>query len=135
MKLNVQAVRTQELDPGKSEAIFFDDEIPGFGLRLRKHGSRTFIFQYKLGTKQRRMALGKATVDRLAEVRKTADKLYARVKHFADDPAADKAEAKAAAPPRHSRPPPPTISTSATPTSKTNTASRARARHAAPLIS
>ena len=97
MKLNAQAVRTQELDPGKSEAIFFDDEIPGFGLRLRKHGSRTFVFQYKLGTKQRRMALGKATVDRLAEVRKTADKLYARVKHFADDPAADKAEAKAGA--------------------------------------
>lgn len=97
MKLSAHAVRTQELDPGKSEAIFFDDEIPGFGLRLRKHGSRTFVFQYKLGTKQRRMALGKATVDRLAEVRKTADKLYARVKHFADDPAADKAEAKAGA--------------------------------------
>jgi hypothetical protein len=53
-------VRTAELQLGKSEAIFFDDDIPGFGLRVRAGGSRTFVFQYKLGAKHRRMALGAA---------------------------------------------------------------------------
>src|SRR5208282_4506284 len=76
--------------------IFFDDELPGFGLRLRERGSRSFVFQYKLGAKQRRMALGEATALNLAGVRKTAEKLYARVK-LGQDPASDKAEAQAKA--------------------------------------
>ena len=85
-------------DPSRQErSDYFDDEISGFGLRLREKGSRTFIFQYKLGTKQRRINLGKATADRLAAVRKTADKLAARVTHFGEDPASDKAENKASA--------------------------------------
>ncbi len=93
MKLTTATVRTQPLPDGKNEAIFFDDDIPGFGLRVREGGSRNFVFQYKLGTKQRRMALGKATPERLADTRKTADKLYARAK-LGEDPASDKAEAQ-----------------------------------------
>ena len=81
---------------GKSEAIYFDDDLPGFGLRLRERGSRTFVFQYKLGAKQRRVALGAATALNLATVRKEAGKLYARVK-LGEDPASDKAEAQAKA--------------------------------------
>ena len=96
MKLTATTVRTQSLPAGKSEAIFFDDELPGFGLRLRERGSRSFVFQYKLGAKQRRMALGTATALNLAGVRKTAEKLYARVK-LGQDPASDKAEAQAKA--------------------------------------
>jgi integrase len=96
MKLSPHAVRTAELEPGKTEQIFFDDDVPGFGLRLRKQGSRTFIFQYKLGTKQRRMALGAATALGITNVRKIAERLHARVK-LGEDPASDKAEAKASA--------------------------------------
>ena len=47
---------------------------------MRDQGSRTFIFQYKLGTKQRRMALGAATALNLTAVRKIAQQLHARVK-------------------------------------------------------
>ncbi|MGH6672344.1 MAG: tyrosine-type recombinase/integrase [Xanthobacteraceae bacterium] len=96
MKLTKDAVRAQTLPAGKSEAIFFDDDLPGFGLRLRERGSRSFVFQYKLGAKQRRMALGAATALNLGAVRKTAEKLYARVK-LGEDPASDKAEAQAKA--------------------------------------
>ncbi len=92
MKLTANAVRTAKLEPGKSEIIYFDDDIPGFGLRLRAQGSRTFVFQYKLGAKQRRLALGAASALTIAEVRKTAGTLYARVR-LGQDPAADKAEA------------------------------------------
>lgn len=93
MKMTTTGVRSAELPAGKSEAIFFDDDVPGFGLRLRAQGSRTFIFQYKIGTKQRRMALGTATALSLATVRKDALQYYARVKR-GEDPAADKTEAR-----------------------------------------
>jgi hypothetical protein len=55
MKLTATTVKTAEIERGKSEAIFFDDDVPG-GLRIREGGSRSFIFQYKLGDKHRRMA-------------------------------------------------------------------------------
>ena len=45
MKLTANTVRVAALPPGKSEAIYFDDDIPGFGLRLRAQGSRGFVFQ------------------------------------------------------------------------------------------
>jgi integrase len=93
MKLSPHAVRTAQVPAGKSETIFFDDHVPGFGLRLRAQGSRTFVFQYKLGTKQRRMALGAATALGVAKVRQIAERLHARVK-LGEDPASDKADAK-----------------------------------------
>jgi len=92
MKLTATTVRSARLERGKSEAIFFDDEIPGLGLRIREGGSRSFIFQYKLGDKHRRMALGKATALNLAEIRKLALQHYASVRR-GEDPAADKADA------------------------------------------
>jgi integrase len=93
MKLSPFVVRTQTLPAGKSEAIYFDDDVPGFGLRVRSGGSRTFVFQYKLGAKQRRMVLGTATPLSLATSRKTAVKLQARVR-LGGDPASDKVEAQ-----------------------------------------
>jgi len=96
MKLTATTIRAAQLPRGKTEAIIFDDDIPGFGLRLREGGSRTFVFQYKLGTKQRRMALGSAAALKLPDVRETAEKLHARIK-LGHDPASDKAQARAQA--------------------------------------
>ena len=93
MKLTTTTVRTAALPAGTTDAIIFDEEIPGFGLRIREAGSRSFIFQYKLGSKQRRMALGAATLETVATARKNATKLHARVK-LGEDPASDKVEKK-----------------------------------------
>ena len=96
MKLTATTVRTAELPKGKSEAIFFDSEIPGLGLRIRVGGSRSFIFQYKLGPKHRRMTLGKASPATLTEVRKLAARLYAGCR-LGGDPMGQKVQAKRAA--------------------------------------
>jgi integrase len=93
MKLTATTVRTEELPKGKREAIFFDDDIPGFGLRLREGGSRSFIFQYKLGPRHRRLSLGKASPATLTEMRKTAAKLYAKTR-LGEDVAGQKVQAK-----------------------------------------
>jgi integrase len=93
MKLTATTIRTAAIPVGKSEAIFFDDDVPGFGLRVREQGSRTFIFQYKLGTKQARMSLGAASALNIGDVRKTAENLHARVK-LGHDPANEKSDAR-----------------------------------------
>jgi integrase len=93
MKLTAIAIRSLSLPAGKTEAIVFDDDVPGFGLRIREGGSRAFVFQYKLGDKQRRMALGRVTALDIGKARETAKDLYARVR-LGQDPAGDKAEAK-----------------------------------------
>ena len=61
VKLTGKAVNIAMLPEGQQDAIFFDDELPGFGLRLRSSGSRTFVYQYRLGRKTRRLTLGTAS--------------------------------------------------------------------------
>src|SRR5262245_24286349 len=93
VKLTVGRISTLRLPSGKTDHIEFDDEIPGFGLRLRESGSRTFVFQYKVGDRNRRMNLGAVSAVNFVEARKTAQNLYHRVK-LGEDPASDKAGAK-----------------------------------------
>lgn len=93
MKLTVGQISGLRLPPGKADHIAWDDDVPGFGLRLREGGSRNFVFQYKVGDRHRRMNLGAVSAVTLAEARKTAGTLYHRVK-LGEDPAGDKADAK-----------------------------------------
>jgi Arm DNA-binding domain len=60
MKLIQKTVAALELPKGKSEAIFFDDDLPGFGLRIRVGGARTWVYQFKIGERNRRLTLGSA---------------------------------------------------------------------------
>ena len=57
MKLTQKAVAALALPKGKSELIAFDDDIP-LGVRLRDGGAPRWVFQYRVGAKQRRMSLG-----------------------------------------------------------------------------
>ena len=86
MKFTAKTVAVLKLAEGRADAIFFDDTLPGFGLRLRAGGGRTWIYQYKLGDKHRRITLGSATALDLAKARDAAVTLYARVK-LGQDPA------------------------------------------------
>src|SRR5262249_58669487 len=96
MKLTQANIDRATLPAGKSEAIFFDDELPGFGLRLRAGGSKTWIIQYALGAKQRRMTLGSGKLLNPSKARSTARDLLASVR-LGNDPAAERKEARAKA--------------------------------------
>jgi integrase len=102
MKLTAKGIRALELPDGKSDHLFWDDDIPGFGLRLRAGGSRSWVFQYALGDKQRRLSLGTATPESFTKhkaedgtiklgIREQAAQLHARVK-LGQDPAGEKTE-------------------------------------------
>ena len=68
MKLTSKTADALTLPRGKSEAIYFDKGIPGFGLRLRAGGGTSWVFQYLIGAKQRRMSLGLVGAAALARV-------------------------------------------------------------------
>src|SRR5277367_2477298 len=105
MKLTVGNTPALGLPPGKSDHVFWDDDIPGFGVRLRAGGSRVWVFQFTIGEKQRRMTLGAATPESFKTVkdpdgsvvklgiRDQVAQVHARVR-LGQDPAADKAEGR-----------------------------------------
>ena len=93
MKLTQRAVAALALPRGKTDHIEPDDELPGFGFRLRASGSRTWTFQYQLGAKQRRMTLGSYPAITPAQARATAADLHAAVR-LGRDPAGEKAEGR-----------------------------------------
>lgn len=92
MQFTVKTTASVKLE-GKTERIVFDEDIKGFGLRLREGGSRTWIYQYRIGSKQRRMVLGSAKSVPLGVARENAGRLEARVK-LGGDPAMDKEAAR-----------------------------------------
>lgn len=96
MKLTQANLSKLKLPDGKSEAIFFDDDLAGFGLRMREGGSRTWICQYKIGAKHRRVTLGSVALLNSSKARNAAQIMLAKVK-TGSDPAHDKAIAQAAA--------------------------------------
>jgi hypothetical protein len=87
-KINISKVSVPQ---GNNEIIEFDDSVPGFGLRIRVGGSRSWIFQYRLGNKQRRLSLGSASAITAANARARASELHARVK-LGQDPGGEKIE-------------------------------------------
>jgi len=92
MRLTAKAVDLP-LPNGKLDHIEFDDDIPGFGLRIREGGSRTWVFQYKIGGKQRRMVLGRATAIKAEKARAIAGEYHEQVGR-GRDPAGEKAVRK-----------------------------------------
>jgi integrase len=97
MKFTAKIVEALALKKGETERIEWDDEIKGFGIRMRAGGSRNWVFQYKIGDKHRRMTIGAVSAVTVSKAREHAGTLHAKVK-LGDDPAAAKAEGRLRAP-------------------------------------
>jgi integrase len=96
MLLTAKAVSVlQRLPEGKRDIIYFDEQMPGFGLRLRAGAKgavlRSWVCQFKRGGRSRRMLLGQAAILSAAAAREQARKILGRVAN-GEDPAADRAE-------------------------------------------
>ena len=96
MKLTNASVPQLSLPAGTRDKIFFDDDLPGFGLRLRDGGKRTWIAQYRVGAKQRRLTVGTVETTGPEEARKRAKSILSKV-HLGSDPQLEKTEARARA--------------------------------------
>jgi CRISPR-associated Cas5-like protein len=94
MKLDAKTVVALRLD-GKTDAIHFDSELPGFGLRLRRGVggklNRSWVVQYRRAGSTRRLLLGSADVLSAAQAREAARKALAKVQ-LGHDPQAQRSE-------------------------------------------
>ena len=96
MNLSLSKIAGLKLAPSTKDRIWFDDSVPGFGYRLRESGAASWIFQYKLGRKTRRVTLATATAIPLGRARQIAGELHAKVR-LGGDPAGEKRQAVARA--------------------------------------
>jgi integrase len=81
------------MNPGNKDLVAWDDDLPGFGLRVKPSGVKSFLVQYRNRYNvSRRITVGRFGVIGPEEARRKARKLLARVQDGAD-PASDRREA------------------------------------------
>lgn len=91
MKLTRVNVERLVLPTGVNDGIIFDDGLPGFGLRIRHGGKRTWIIQYRVGTRQRRVTFGTTLTFNADDARKQAKIALSKVQ-LGHDPQLEKGE-------------------------------------------
>jgi integrase len=95
LKLDAKTVSTLTLPTGTTDAVFWDDALDRFGLRLRQRPGarmvRSWIVQYRHDGSSRRMTLGSPDVLTPDQARTLARKTLAQVT-LGDNPQGDRAE-------------------------------------------
>jgi integrase len=89
MKLTASVVSRLALPDGIDDRIYFDDDLKGFGVRLRRSGDRSWWVQYALAGRTRKMRLGSVSELEPSKARATAKTLLAKVR-LGGDPAHEK---------------------------------------------
>jgi integrase len=93
-KQNLPDIAAKFVALDKADRIFFDDDLPGFGIRFRKGSNRqVYVVQYERNGEQRRLTLGTTALLDPDEARKLARRELAKVT-LGHDPQGDKAAAK-----------------------------------------
>lgn len=93
MRLTRANISRFQLPPGRADALLFDDDLPGFGLRVNAGGRKTWVAQFRIGGKQRRVALGTLDTVEPDEARKRAKAALGKVA-LGIDPASEKRTAQ-----------------------------------------
>jgi hypothetical protein len=80
LKFTKTKVDALTLPAGATDFAFYDENMPGFGIRFRAGGTvGTFFVQYAIGKKHRRIQLGKNGVVTLASAQAEAQQIRAQV--------------------------------------------------------
>ncbi len=95
MRFTTASVAALKRPADKADHVEWDDDLPGFGVRLRGN-SKTYLVQFRVGLQQRRESLGDTRKVALEDARKAARQRFAQAQ-LGVDPAAERAKARAAA--------------------------------------
>ena len=92
VKLKKREIDALACPPGRRDMIVFDDDLPGFGLRVTGAGAKTFVLQYQLGGRsgrRTRLVIGPYGEITPAEARRQAEVARAQVR-LGKDPASER---------------------------------------------
>ena len=78
----------RESTPGARDTILFDKTLPGFGLRIHRSGRKVWIVQTRIEGRSRRIVIARHGEMELAEARRRAREILARVR-VGENPADD----------------------------------------------
>src|SRR5215471_1258346 len=84
------------LPPDVKDKVYFDSDLPGYGLRVRDSGVHSLMIQYAIAGRTRRVVFGPLSRLDPGKTYTIARDLLARAR-LGHDPAAEKDQAKAAA--------------------------------------
>jgi integrase len=93
VKLNKSSIDKLQ-PPSSGYSLFWDDAMPGFGLRITTAGVRSFIVQKRIDGKEHRATLGRYGVLTPEQARREAQKFLGQVAQGVD-PIAEKVKARA----------------------------------------
>jgi integrase len=92
VKLDAKIAAVAALPAGRTDHFIWDDELAGFGLRLRVGGHRSWITQYRTASgRTRRLSLGSTAKLTAAQARDAARKVLAKVE-LGGDPQGEREE-------------------------------------------
>jgi integrase len=97
MKLTQRRIETLECPAGKKDALVFDDEQRGLGVRVTAGGGKSYVAQYTFGGSKRRVPLGSCSAISLAAAREAVRTILGDAARGVDTAAERKAKLKAAA--------------------------------------
>ena len=82
-KLQQQTISMRTINKlvaGEKEAVYWDRELPGFGVRVYPSGSKVYLVQTRVGGKSKRIAVGRHSVISPDQARRKAARMIARIK-------------------------------------------------------
>ncbi len=97
-RIKISKKNVDNANPDEKDLYLWDEDLPGFGLKVTPAGRKSYMVQYRLGGRggrTRRMSIGQHGVLTADQARGIAKKLLGEVA-IGQDPAAKKDQAKAA---------------------------------------
>ena len=79
-RVELTARLARETKAGKKDTILFDKSLPGFGLRIHPSGRKVWIVQARIQGRSRRIVIAAYAELRLAEARRRARDMLARIR-------------------------------------------------------
>ena len=87
-KISDKLVREAEA-PASGNRITYDDDLKGFGVRVTPAGARSFVLNYRVGGRERRITIGAYPAWKVAPARKRAEDLRRQIDN-GNDPMAER---------------------------------------------
>jgi integrase len=85
----------ESLQPTDKDRFLWDDDLPGFGVRVKPSGVKSYMIQYRQGGTSRRLTLGRHGIIATDQARRLAKVRLGDVAH-GDDPALERRQERSA---------------------------------------